>query len=97
MVSWYIKYKFFNNHTKNIRISHNNNRTNDKSNISLTIDDELKKENLTDALNELDKADITTFDAYSLSLVKKYYYLLEVSPDIGIIDSSVIYLYKEKF
>ena len=60
------------------------------------IGSKLKKENLTNALNDLDKADITTFDAYSLSLVKKYYYLLGVSPDISIIDSSVIYLYKEK-
>ena len=60
------------------------------------IGSKLKKENLTNALNDLDKADITTFDAYSLSLVKKYYYLLGVSPDINIIDSSVIYLYKKK-
>ena len=60
------------------------------------IGNKLKKENLNDALNDLDKANITTFDAYSLSLVKKYYYLLGVSPDINIIDSSVIYLYKEK-
>ena len=60
------------------------------------IGSKLKKENLTNALNDLDKADITTFDAYSLSLVKKYYYLLGVSPDISVIDSSVIYLYKKK-
>ena len=60
------------------------------------IGNKLKKWNSTDALNDLDKADITTFDAYSLSLVKKYYYLLGVSPDINIIDSSVIYLYKKK-
>ena len=60
------------------------------------IGGKLKKENLTNALNDLDKADITTFDAYSLSLVKKYYYLLGVSPDINVIDSSVIYLYKKK-
>lgn len=60
------------------------------------IGNKLKKENLNDALNDLDKANITTFDAYSLSLVKKYYYLLGVSPNINIIDSSVIYLYKEK-
>ena len=60
------------------------------------IGSKLKKENLIDALNDLDKADITTFDAYSLSLVKKYFYLLGVSPLINIIDSSVIYLYKKK-
>ena len=59
------------------------------------IGSKLKKENLINALNDLDKADITTFDAYSLSLVKKYYYLLGVTPDISVIDSSVIYLYKK--
>ena len=60
------------------------------------IGSKLKKENLSDAISELDKADITTFDAYALSLVKKYYYLLGVSPDINIIDASVMKLYKEK-
>ena len=60
------------------------------------IGSKLKKENLSDAISELDKADITTFDAYALSLVKKYYYLLGVSPDINIIDASIMKLYKEK-
>ena len=41
-------------------------------------------------------ADITTFDAYALSLVKKYHYYLNVSKDISIIDASVITLYKRK-
>lgn len=60
------------------------------------IGDKLKKEGLTSELAKLDTADITTFDAYALSLVKKYHYYLNVSKDINIIDGSVITLYKRK-
>lgn len=60
------------------------------------IGDKLKKEGLTSELAKLDTADITTFDAYALSLVKKYHYYLNVSKDINIIDGSVIALYKRK-
>ncbi len=60
------------------------------------IGDKLKKEGLTSELTKLDTADITTFDAYALSLVKKYHYYLNVSKDINIIDNSVITLYKRK-
>ena len=56
----------------------------------------LKDAGLTSELSKLDTADITTFDAYALSLVKKYHYYLNVSKDISIIDSSVIELYKIK-
>ena len=51
---------------------------------------------LKDQLNLLDSAYITTFDSYALSVVKRYHYLLNVSPNIGIIDSSVISLKKEQ-
>ena len=60
------------------------------------IGSKLKKEELYNALNDLDKADITTFDAYSLSLVKKYHYILNIPKNINIIDESVITLYKRK-
>ena len=60
------------------------------------IGDKLKKEGLTSELAKLDTADITTFDAYALSVVKKYHYCLNVSRDINIIDNSVITLYKRK-
>ena len=59
------------------------------------IGDKLKKAGLTSELSKLDTADITTFDAYALSLVKKYHYYLNVSKDISIIDASVITLYKD--
>ena len=60
------------------------------------IGDKLRKEGLTSELAKLDTADITTFDAYALSVVKKYHYYLNVSKDINIIDGLVIALYKRK-
>ena len=35
----------------------------------------------------IDAAYITTFDSYSLSLVKKYYYKLNIAPDVSIMDT----------
>jgi ATP-dependent helicase/nuclease subunit A len=40
--------------------------------------------------NNVDVADITTFDSYALSLVKKYHFNLGISPNISIVDSNVI-------
>lgn len=60
------------------------------------IGNKLKENNLNEELSLLDTADITTFDAYALSLVKKYHYYLNLSKNINIIDSSVIELYKKE-
>ena len=38
----------------------------------------------------IDSAYITTFDAYSLALVKKYYYKLDLSKSLGIMDGALI-------
>ncbi len=56
----------------------------------------LTKANLKKDLEYLDSAYITTFDAYALSCVKKYHYLLDISSNISIIDSSIIDLEKSK-
>ena len=57
----------------------------------------IKKENfLKDQLDLIDEAYITTFDSFSLSTVKKYHYLLNVSKDVQIVDASLIRLQKEK-
>ena len=42
---------------------------------------------LKEQLYLVDQADITTFDSYSLSLVKKYHYILGLPKNIGIIDN----------
>lgn len=56
----------------------------------------LKKEGFKEEMFKIDTANITTFDAYSLSLVKKYSYLLNISSNISIIDSSIILLFKKR-
>ncbi|MCR5067332.1 MAG: UvrD-helicase domain-containing protein, partial [Erysipelotrichaceae bacterium] len=43
-------------------------------------------------LQKIDSSYIMTFDAYALSLVKKYNYLLNVSKDISIVDENIISL-----
>ena len=52
---------------------------------------------LKDELEKIDNAYITTFDSFSLSIVKKYYYLLKVPVSIGIGEASIISLLKEKY
>ena len=50
---------------------------------------------LKDELGKVDTADITTFDAYALSLVKKYSHYLNISKDLSIVDSSIMSLEKK--
>lgn len=54
------------------------------------------KDNLKDQLDKVDLAYITTFDAFALSLVKKYNYLLNISDNVSIIDDSIIKLKKKE-
>ena len=54
-----------------------------------------KDPSISKQLDLIDAAYITTFDSYSLSIVKKYYYLLGIDKNINIVDSSVIYCEKE--
>lgn len=54
------------------------------------------EEMLLDNLPFLDRATITTFDAYSLSIVKKYHYLLNLKKDIKIIDTIFLKIEKRK-
>jgi len=56
----------------------------------------LKESNFTDQLNKLDSAYITTFDAYSLSLVKKYHYLLNINKSISICEKSIMDIKKKE-
>lgn len=52
--------------------------------------------NLEKELEKIDSAAITTFDSYSLSLVKKYHYLLGIKKDIGIADNIVLEMKKKE-
>ena len=58
------------------------------------IRDKIIKNNLSRQLDLIDGAFITTFDAYSLYIVRKYHYLLNISKNIKIIDSSIINIKK---
>jgi len=55
-----------------------------------------KEPDLSEQLDYIDSAYITTFDSYALSLVKKYHYLLNISSEVNIIDSNVIECLKEE-
>ena len=64
--------------------------------MAMRIRKKIKGANLPLQLEYIDSAYITTFDAYALSLVKKYHYVLNIGQDITIIDSSVIDIEKQK-
>ena len=69
--------------------------TNEAANeMKKRIRDSIIKSNLKDQLILLDSAYITTFDSFALSLVKKYSYEINVSPNISIIDKNIITIYK---
>ena len=55
-----------------------------------------KEENLLSELDMIDASYITTFDSFALSIVKKYHYLLNISPNVNIIDEAVITIKKEE-
>lgn len=61
------------------------------------IRQKLLTHHLTDQASYIDSAAITTFDAYSLSLVKKYYFHLGIEKDVSVIDQSLLEVQKIKF
>ena len=64
------------------------------SEMKARIRSAIVKNNLIEQLTLLDSAYITTFDSYALSLVKKYHYLLNISPNVGIIQDGIIEIKK---
>lgn len=56
----------------------------------------LDKENQKKQLDKIDGSYIMTFDAYALSLVKKYHYLLNVSNNINVVDDNVLKIKREE-
>lgn len=57
---------------------------------------EIEKEGLSQNLKLLNKSYITTFDSYALSIVKKYHYILNLSPNISIEEGGVLKLQAKK-
>ena len=58
------------------------------------IKKELEKERLIEEIEKLEESYITTFDSFSLSLVKKYYYILGLSQDIKVSDEVLLDILK---
>ena len=56
-----------------------------------------ENEDLKEELNLIDSAYITTFDSFALSVLKKYHYILNISPNVSIIDESIINIQKNKY
>ncbi len=62
------------------------------------IRDEIKKRiELSDELKKIDSSFITTFDSFSLSLVKKYHYLLNVKKNVNIIENNVLNIKTQEY
>ena len=64
--------------------------------MMLRIRNKISKAGLTKQLNRIDKAYITTFDSFALSVVKKYHDRLNLSQNITIVDENVINLLKKE-
>ncbi len=64
--------------------------------MMLRIRKKIKKEGLLDQVEKIDKAYITTFDSFALSIVRKYHDVLNISPNISIIDNATMYLVKKE-
>ena len=61
------------------------------------IRDKIIANKLDRQLDLIDASFITTFDSYSLYIVKKYHYLLNIDKNVSIIDSSIINIKKLEF
>lgn len=61
------------------------------------IRDKIISNKLDRQLDLIDASFITTFDSYSLYIVKKYHYLLNIDNNVSIIDSSIINIKKQEF
>ena len=61
------------------------------------IRDKIISNKLDRQLDLIDASFITTFDSYSLYIVKKYHYLLNIDKNVSIIDSSIINIKKLEF
>ena len=55
-----------------------------------------KNPSLSKELSLIDEAYITTFDSFALSIVKKYHYILNISPNVSIIDEPIIRIKKKE-
>ncbi len=62
--------------------------------MMLRIRDKIQKNGFKEQVNRIDKAYITTFDSFALSIVRKYHDRLNLKKDVSIIDENAISLLK---
>ena len=61
------------------------------------IKQKIKKESkLSNQLDKINSSYITTFDSFSLSIVKKYHYLLNITPNVKICENTIIEIKKKE-
>jgi len=65
--------------------------------MMIRIREKIKEAGLTNQLEKIEKAYITTFDSFALSIVKKYHSVLNISSQVSIIDENIISLTKEEY
>ena len=65
-------------------------------NMRNKIRDKLNENHFEKLASLIDAVNIQTFDAFALSIVKKYHYLINLSADIKIVDQNLITLQKKK-
>lgn len=66
------------------------------NNMRNKIRDKLNENHFEKLASLIDAVNIQTFDAFALSIVKKYHYLINLSADIKIVDQNLISLQKKK-
>ena len=64
--------------------------------MMLRIRDKISKNGFGEQVNRIDKAYITTFDSFALSIVRKYHDRLNLEKNVSIIDENVISLLKKE-
>ena len=64
--------------------------------MMMRIRKKIKEAGFAEQVERIDKAYITTFDSFALSLVKKYHDTINISNYVSIIDNSVISIVKEE-
>ncbi len=60
------------------------------------IRNKIQKAGLSEQVNRIEKAYITTFDSFSLAMVKKYHDRLKITKDVSIVEENVISLKKQE-
>ena len=64
--------------------------------MKMRIRKKLEEQDLKKEIAKIESASISTFDAFSLNLVKQYSYLLNVPRNIKITDSNIVKLYEKR-